>query len=801
MIDDPNINIKDKEIEKISDNFQQDILNACENSQKYSLFLSNDYNMAESSEKLCNQFFSNDDTNQNVLISDKKSVLFEIENKVATENENLEFFTCLSPQRYNENLYFQHNESFNPTQNNIDSLCEKQSTNINNKICIFEQFLSQNTISDTIEIENSPTYLYIDQHDIQKCNLVNTESYFQPKESFNPQVKQTEANQTNSSYTNINSQILQNTYQKLSNDHNIYNFVEESRKENITATMIEYPPFNLESSHLTSLNNFLVENSVLKIYNDTLYVPEINDSTQIGNFQKNQNHSNLDSETSFPKIGHFNDSNLTNKTYHIKNINKINFYFKQKVKPTNREKIDFDLTSNNQKIKLTEQKDDAINKKCVRKFERVDFDRNNNLKFIFDAVFLIFPGYKELFFKAKLNFKKFFIEKLNSFDSEMNLILFYVELASPIFDSLKHEHNKINLANAYISALEIFVNPDKLKENKIRLRPFWLTISLFFPEIPGFVKMLAEDYFALIEIKTQKIVNLIFENSKNKIKHHLVNKVKKDNSKNNTLNSFIESQQVIICKNSVLINTFCSFFDKIKIFLEQELIEIAERQINFTMEIRNEYDFDVIKKMFSMINYQYKIQQLKIYDIFLYVLLAFPDDILNKNIKIYYHKICLLYNCLQTNVKGKKSDFFTSIKYNCIFDLDKNRQRNTEYHINRLLNEYLHMVETGNESTKKNQKFINNRKNVCSIHMRSTLFNSGAENILENIFEKLAFFYENKEKNDKTFELMIKNSNLIQAETARNESDINFIFNSKSNLIHEITQISLFLLLISLNTD
>ncbi|EJW03413.1 hypothetical protein EDEG_02270 [Edhazardia aedis USNM 41457] len=295
------------------------------------------------------------------------------------------------------------------------------------------------------------------------------------------------------------------------------------------------------------------------------------------------------------------------------------------------------------------------------------------------------------------------------------------------------------------------MNPDKFENNILQIKAFWLTISLFYPEIIGFVKLLSNDYHSLCNCESTEILNFsvirrrlsdtsIFQDLSNKAQDIADTILKSYNQKiKESKKGFCTSLEEFLKNCKLLISYECNYwqYDSFhKIF--PSLFELEDK----TMRYKN-------------LMFQRNVQNNGMTYAFFQFCSTLPNRILTEANKFYYFKICLLHGMLNIPSKENLLDFFALLKYNCAFELNDKFRKQFEYYIDYTLYDLITPQNpTGNVNNIKNPNYLDVKKNIIQ-YMRNVIFKFDIENILKNIFKKLELIIGVKACRDESKQLNI----------------------------------------------
>ncbi|EJW04321.1 hypothetical protein EDEG_01418 [Edhazardia aedis USNM 41457] len=307
-------------------------------------------------------------------------------------------------------------------------------------------------------------------------------------------------------------------------------------------------------------------------------------------------------------------------------------------------------------------------------------DFKNEFKYSLQIIDKYYPNFKCENKAEKIYLNGFFSQKLNTFDIETAKIL---DHAKKITESLQNKtlfDEKNGLKFIYKSILEIFVCSDSLNCDIIQLKPFWLMISLFYPETLRFVRLIRNSFLNLDQ------------NNFNNIKRHnnyVDMKLKfAKSSMSSDKNNMADNIYFSYIKTFNIENI--SFFDATKNFLYQikNLLQIiiTRKEVEYlNIPIFHEKILEYTLSYNDILIFQRKIKEHNLVDIFLPVILSLPDEIITQDIKILYGKFCFLHKKHPLYMFSYKSDFYEILKMYFSFELPFFIHQNFEYHINCLL--------------------------------------------------------------------------------------------------------------------
>ncbi|EJW03651.1 hypothetical protein EDEG_02022 [Edhazardia aedis USNM 41457] len=412
----------------------------------------------------------------------------------------------------------------------------------------------------------------------------------------------------------------------------------------------------------------------------------------------------------------------------------------------------------------------------------------------FRIFYKIFPNLDDHIVTKKINLRDFLRKKLQTFKIEANEILEQTRKVSILFGN-NLDNNTENLIFYYTEVLKIFVEPEKLQNNIIQMRSIWLCISLFYPEVLDFSRIIAKAYIDALNYKTTKIVNLNimkpFYNLKN-----VSNKIreKADLIKNNLFSLYNSDCNAM---NKGLVKNLTNFFDccyklLLHTFKVNEYL-IAELSIERPFKVGNiigQYHYLLLEDNIQFQNMCFS---------FFYVCQSFPDRIINRTQKCFYYKICLLHNFLRTSTYKplrNKSEFFDMMKFNCIFGLSEEISKNLEFHIDVALFHWNDLKNQLGEPKLPSTDDINYCKKAITQYLYATVFKFDVENIFKAIIYKmeLAFGLELQSNMTNMIEIDIFTKNLDSIEdTNEQKNDIcskKENFQNNSLLISNFTRVS-----------
>ncbi|EJW01815.1 hypothetical protein EDEG_03705 [Edhazardia aedis USNM 41457] len=179
-----------------------------------------------------------------------------------------------------------------------------------------------------------------------------------------------------------------------------------------------------------------------------------------------------------------------------------NVFLNKKKKPLNYRKS-FYMPIDEDKALSTYKRNSSINK-----YNKLFTNPNKfpNIKKAYYLLFQMFPKIYNHFSSFEFNLNEFLNAELIKFKTVKKDILKQAKKPSELFEKALENQNSIDfLTDLYSETIKIFVDVDLFNKDIIQIKSFWLFISLFYPEIPGLVKKLTNDYYMLIQKPLKKL--------------------------------------------------------------------------------------------------------------------------------------------------------------------------------------------------------------------------------------------------------------------------------------------------------
>ncbi|EJW02892.1 hypothetical protein EDEG_02716 [Edhazardia aedis USNM 41457] len=344
-------------------------------------------------------------------------------------------------------------------------------------------------------------------------------------------------------------------------------------------------------------------------------------------------------------------------------------------------------------------------------------------------VFLkLFPCLKNQLLSNQINLIVILEKKFENFANDKLEIIEQCKIASKAYKNLEENTNdNQKLENCYIETLKIFIDYTKFKHGIIQIKPLWKILSLFYPEILGFVNSFVKNSNRVISsIHNQKnnitsdeifcIRQTIFKKKSSYLDNELDNnqdflkleaQYQKNDNLENSMNLFLK----------IVADLFTNFISEARIYENKTFFKdtIGENILEDFQNIFFPHFFTLKEKN---------------NDAFLHVIYSFPAKLLNKETKRFYLKVIQLKRIYESNI-SHKAPFFVFLLMHCVFDLSDDLKEALEKHINKHMIEIYRINGFNTEYRKKN--FFNTAPYQ---HVKRAIFETNIESIIKCTIEK-----------------------------------------------------------------
>ncbi|EJW02431.1 hypothetical protein EDEG_00287 [Edhazardia aedis USNM 41457] len=412
----------------------------------------------------------------------------------------------------------------------------------------------------------------------------------------------------------------------------------------------------------------------------------------------------------------------------------------------------------------------------------------------FQMIYKIFPNLFDLIQVKTVNLSTLLHEKLIKFNSDRNLILKQVKIASDSIQKYENSAIHTNLLRMYAELIKVFCDYKQFDGGVIRIRQMWLVVSLFYPETTGFIRMLVNKYLNLLHIENELNILLNFSKPKTNYKEDCCTTKSASEKKSTEIEVLFEGYSKENTKN---------LHEAVQNFLEtcEKLINnscISQRFLNVSISINDPFKTENLWQNKKYLLCQNDVHKINGCYSFLKILLTLPKEIIEQSEIAFYYKICLLHEQSPTSNRKNTSNFFDVLKYIFAFEYPYDMRKKLEHYIDSTLYKY----QTYKYSKGKNSFDIFNFFYACNLELYKyisiTIYQIDVEPILKKIARNLEFFLG---KN-----ISIKPVNKIELNVKFAESkkfcsifeeysDLLF-FSSKKALISSFFNISLFVSLL-----
>ncbi|EJW05014.1 hypothetical protein EDEG_00894 [Edhazardia aedis USNM 41457] len=400
---------------------------------------------------------------------------------------------------------------------------------------------------------------------------------------------------------------------------------------------------------------------------------------------------------------------------------------------------------------------------CVKRPGKKNIDLLNEIENSLNITNKIFTNSKDCFMNKGVNIKFFYQEKLNEFESESKIVIAQAKVAFIAFENFKKSETDQNYKIAIKESLKIFVNCKMFDKNTIKISQFWLVLSIFYPEIPGFIRFLANKYFRVNDILWSRNVNLKYnERFQNRTQSYVASK--------DILSAKKASRQLSTEYKNLENSKSCKIYEAMADFLRS-----CKMLINFQcknslinqkrMILKKPLCLKDAKYFYKNFLVQTNVQAQRASEAFFELLLSFPDKIIGYYHKIFYYKFCSLHKNLKLSTKYITSDFFEFFKLNFVFDLTDTYRKDLEDHLDNSLGFLFFNKNLGEKHVTENANYYRKIRSPIHSFIKNTIIFYDVQNIFKSIVNKLELI-NGLDLNDKSVK----------------EIDIDVFFKDKSTL-------------------
>ncbi|EJW02930.1 hypothetical protein EDEG_02695 [Edhazardia aedis USNM 41457] len=162
------------------------------------------------------------------------------------------------------------------------------------------------------------------------------------------------------------------------------------------------------------------------------------------------------------------------------------------------------------------------------------FEKNpTNIHIISDILSYISPNFLSQIQNQSLSYKLIFESWFKRFPNEYQMILMQAEKTTKYFEKIQISDNPDSIISlneilsSFAETLKIFIDPIKFTQNIIKVRPIWLFLALYYPEIPNLIRMITRNYLSMANLRLTKTINISTKKTtKKKEKYCLKIKIK-----------------------------------------------------------------------------------------------------------------------------------------------------------------------------------------------------------------------------------------------------------------------------------